>query len=121
MHSFLSCALDLLLLHDQVPEGGDDALIRVDGVVELEVLRAEDSRVYLFDTADEELVSLARHIVASAALAWHRDTSFPATPGQQCTWCAVREWCPSRDAGADGHDATREVDDVMATRTAEPF
>jgi hypothetical protein len=121
LESFLACALDLLLLHDQVPEGGDDALIRVDGVVELEVLRAEDSRVYLFDTADEELVSLARHIVASAALAWHRDTTFPATPGQQCTWCVVREWCPSRDAGADGHDATREVDDVMATRTPEPF
>ncbi|MFN2539284.1 MAG: PD-(D/E)XK nuclease family protein [Mycobacteriales bacterium] len=116
MQSFLSCALDLLLLHDQVPEGGDDALIRMEGVVELEVLRAEDSAVYLLDTADEQLVSLARHIVASAALAWHRDAAFAATPGQQCTWCVVREWCPSRNAATEGQDAQREVDDAMASR-----
>ena len=125
LHSFLSCALDLLLLHDQVPEGGDEALIRMEGVVELEVLRAEDSRVYLLDTADEQLVSLARQVVGSAALAWHQDTAFPATPGQQCAWCAVREWCPSRDTGVAGHDAhqnaSREVDDAMASRVAEPF
>lgn len=119
--SFLSCALDLLLLHDQVPEGGDDALIRKEGVVELEVLRAEDSRVYLLDTADEQLVSLARHVVASAALAWHRDTAFPATPGPQCTWCVVSEWCPSKDSGAQGHETEREVDDALAGRAPEPF
>jgi hypothetical protein len=121
MQSFLSCALDLLLLHDQVPEGGDDALIRKDGVVELEVLRAEDARLYLFDTADAEMVALARHTVASAALSWHRDTSFAANPGQQCTWCVVRAWCPSADAHAQSTGASREVDDVMASRTPEPF
>jgi hypothetical protein len=120
MHSFLSCALDLLLLHDQVPEGGDDALIRMEGVVELEVLRAEDSRVYLLDTADEQLVSLARHVVASAALGWHRDVAFAATPGQQCAWCVVREWCPSRDEGAHA-EAGREVDDALVGRVADPF
>ncbi len=121
MQTFLSCALDLLLLHDQVPDGGDDALIRREGVVELEVLRAEDSRLYLFDTADEQLVSLARHVVASAALAWHRDTTFEATPGRQCDWCSVRRWCPSRDAGTEGPDTSREVDDAMTGQVVDPF
>jgi hypothetical protein len=63
LQSFLSCAVDLLLLHDQVPEGGDHTLIRREGVVELEVLRAEDSRVYILDTADAELVAFARQVV----------------------------------------------------------
>ena len=120
MHSFLSCALDLLLLHDQVPEGGDDALIRMEGVVELEVLRAEDSRVYLLDTADEQLVTWARQIVASAAYGWHQDTQFAATPGGQCSWCVVREWCPSRNTDA-ASEPGREVDDAMASRMPEPF
>jgi hypothetical protein len=120
LHSFLSCALDLLLLHDQVPEGGDDALIRMEGVVELEVLRAEDSRVYLLDTGDEQLVSFARHVVASAALGWHRDVAFAATPGQQCSWCVVRGWCPSRDDAALGQPA-REVDDAFAEEDTDPF
>ncbi|MCW2668157.1 MAG: hypothetical protein JWO27_54 [Frankiales bacterium] len=121
MRTFLAAALDLLLLHDQVPEGGDEAPARREGVVELEVLRAEESRIYLLDTADEVLVSNARQLVASAALGWHRDQAFAANPGAQCTWCVVREWCPSRGAATTSTPPPRDVDDALVGRVTEPF
>jgi hypothetical protein len=104
-----------------VPEGGDEAPARREGVVELEVLRAEESRIYLLDTADEVLVSSARQLVASAALGWHRDQAFAANPGAQCTWCVVREWCPSRGAATTSPPPPRDVDDALVGRVTEPF
>ncbi len=125
LETYLAAAIDLLLLHDRVPDGGDDAEDALDGVLELEVLRAEDRRLYLFDTRDAELVSVARKTLATAAYGWHDDRTFTAKPGPACGWCPVRHWCPSK--AVDGHgqnleDSRRDVLDALTDHgQLDPF
>jgi hypothetical protein len=75
----------------------DDPTGHSNGIVELEILAATDSGVYILDATDEALVAHARHALASAAYVWHTDITLPARPPGACTWCPVRRWCPSRD------------------------
>lgn len=81
---------------------GDPRLSRDSGpgLVELELLSAEASRVAGYDCADEATVHAARRAVAVAADAWHRDDTFATRPGEQCAGCEVARWCPDAFGGA---------------------
>jgi hypothetical protein len=60
----------------------DDPTGHSNGIVELEILAATDSGVYILDATDEALVAHARHALASAAYVWHTDiTCRRAHPG----------------------------------------
>jgi hypothetical protein len=101
------------------------------GLVELELLSAEASRVAGYDCADEATVHAARRAAAVAADAWHGDDTFATRPGEHCAGCEVARWCPDAFGGAsapagsvlviDGvriDAATGEV--IDAARTARP-
>ncbi|MFD3871914.1 PD-(D/E)XK nuclease family protein [Streptomyces sp. NPDC058623] len=69
--------------------------------LELEVLSRDESRLFTWDLRDGAALSAARAAVHLRSAAWHRDTTWAASPGEQCAWCPVRRWCPDARAGAD--------------------
>ncbi|MEY9490897.1 hypothetical protein RKD26_006776 [Streptomyces calvus] len=71
--------------------GKTDAFPRI----ELEVITPDEARVFAWDVErDEDAVHMAQAEVRLRARAWVRDTSWAPSPGAQCTWCPVRQWCP---------------------------
>ncbi|WP_346168189.1 PD-(D/E)XK nuclease family protein [Streptomyces javensis] len=70
--------------------------------LELEVLSPEGSRVFSWDADNARLLRMAKAEVRLRARAWHKDTTWSATPGAHCSWCTVKKWCPdARSADAE--------------------
>lgn len=67
------------------------------GEIRLEVLTPTGSAVYTFATDDLLFLELSRDEVHRRVRDWHTDDEWKALPGQQCEWCPVARWCPSRD------------------------
>ncbi len=122
LETYLAAAVNLVLLAEQVPNGGNGASGPVQGMVELEVLGPDDSRVYVLDATDEALVAKARRLLATAAYEWHTDTTFTPRPSHACTWCPVRRWCPSRDERSTmPTPAPRDVEASLGDDDEVPF
>ena len=90
--------------------------------VEVEVLSPEQARLYVWDVSDDVLAS-ARERVADAVSAWHGDSTWEPTPGPQCTWCPVQEWCPDahRAPQASGNVAIEAGFDLIPEDESPPF
>lgn len=67
------------------------------GAVELEVLSADGSELWAWNTDDAVEVAVAAADVRRAVEDWHVDSTWETTPGPYCPTCPVREWCPDRD------------------------
>ncbi|MFJ3270341.1 PD-(D/E)XK nuclease family protein [Streptomyces sp. NPDC086776] len=70
--------------------------------LELEVISKGASRLFTWDLRDTGILRMARAEVRLRAKAWHRDTTWAASPGKQCGWCPVRRWCPDAKTGGSG-------------------
>lgn len=68
--------------------------------VELELLSARASDIWLIDPGDPAEVAAAREAVHELAAAWRADERSAARPGPHCADCAVRRWCPDAETGS---------------------
>jgi hypothetical protein len=68
------------------------------GEVRLEYLSPVGAKVWTWSTDSAEDLARAQSILRAAFSAWHVDHDWAPRPGAHCAWCAVREWCPDRDA-----------------------
>ncbi|WP_328499749.1 PD-(D/E)XK nuclease family protein [Streptomyces sp. NBC_00457] len=66
--------------------------------LELEVISADDGKVFTWDLNDSGVLRMAKKEVRQRAKDWHRDTTWEATPGKHCAWCPVKRWCPEADS-----------------------
>lgn len=91
------------------------------GAVELEILTADASVLYTWETSHPMTATVAAHDVRHAASEWHHDDTWNTKPGPQCAWCQVRRWCPDRDVyteiafqvPAQGHDeGYKKIEDL---------
>ncbi|MFF0572972.1 PD-(D/E)XK nuclease family protein [Streptosporangium saharense] len=94
LETFPQLALAVLLMSAGVP-GGDPRRSRI----ELEILYADrPAACEEIDPFDEATLRQARSVVFGLAVPWAVDTRYPPKPGQGCSTCEVRSWCPGRQA-----------------------
>jgi PD-(D/E)XK nuclease superfamily len=95
----------------------------VAGTVELELLTASGSELWSWDTDHLLTARVAAGDVRRAVDDWHRDDTWNTRPGQHCTWCPVREWCPDRDmhiAGLPGRSSDSTGDPTGSAADEPP-
>jgi hypothetical protein len=106
-------AFHVCLLH-----AGVDGNARDDGAAELEVLTPNGGRVFYVPLSDGTLVAHAQRVVATVALRWAQDLTFPPNPSQACGRCQMYGWCQPPPIGAPRIVA---VDDREFLGQPDPF
>ena len=88
----------IAFLLSMLSSGLKDAYGAADATVEVEVLTPGGSELYAWDLDDDEVLTMAREDLASAAGRWHFDSTWETNPGDHCLWCPVSQWCPDSEA-----------------------
>ena len=93
---------------------------RDSGAAELEVLTPDptDSRLFVINIADGELVAHAQKLVAGVLLRWSQDMTFAPKPSGACDRCPMHGWC---DPPQDRPPTQREPDDAEFLGLPDPF
>lgn len=67
------------------------------GTVEVELLTPDGQHVWDWRTDSAATMAVAAGEIERITDEWHDDSTWDTTPGPQCGWCPVRDWCPDRD------------------------
>ena len=107
-------------VHVAMLAAGVDGNTRDSGAAELEVLTPDpdDSKLFIINISDGELVAHAQKLVAGVLLRWSQDLTFAPKPSGACDRCPMHGWC---DPPQDRPAVQREPDDAEFLGLSDPF